>query len=562
MAGISVATVTTLALVAPQSGATAAAAVTHTASNTTALGPQVIHTNQGPTGYEVTFRYYNPSATTVLIAGAWSFGSEASEANDENGVPASASGTSTVSAVTPPGAPILPQDWKPGDFQLPSQNEPSDNWPISSMTEDKATGIWSYTVPLPSGWYDYHFLPGCTSATGSKCTTVTDPANPPQLTACATCNQSSTEPFSSVYVPSDPRFGTQNLSVQSNDLPASKTGKLVDLSIPDTQSSTGSTNLAVYTPPGYDPNRSTPYPLFVLTHGGGENELAWPDRGHVEQIVDNLLAEHKIQPMVIVMPNGVGTFTTDVTNEIIPWVNQNYDVSTTSSGRAFAGTSAYGSQANAFLFGDTSEFGYYGPWSPAGDAPAVTFSGGGAAPTTPAYQAPALQQVLGIDLAIGRYDVGGNQPQLTATNEREGFLLDGVNFRWFSVDGGHTWTFWRLTLQDFLLHTGFRTTSTTATLTAGATTDSVSASVTADTTEPATPTGTVQLYVTTKEPGDCTSGGSCYPIAVGQPVRLQDGQAVLRIPASQIPAGATVSVEYSGDNYYNTSISTALSATS
>jgi enterochelin esterase-like enzyme len=542
------------AIVGPQSAGHAAAAVTHEAGTSQSLGPQITRTNRGPTGYEVTFRYDNPTATSVLIEGDWSFASEASEANDENNVPASSTGTSTVSPVTPPGGPILPAQWKPGDFQLQSLDMPGEEWPVASMTKN-SSGVWTYTVPLPNGWYDYEFYPNCTSASASKCTGITDPANPPELTACATCNQSSTEPFSEVYVPDDRRYDPVDLSWQSNDLPASQTGKIVDVPIPDTQSSTGTTNLAVYTPPGYNPKRSTAYPLFVLSHGGGENELAWADRGMVVQIVDNAIAAHEIQPMVIVMPNGVGNYTTDVTTQIIPWVEANYDVSTSSSDRAFAGTSAYGTQANDFLFDDTTEFGYVGAWSPAGGAPTITFTGGGATPATPAYEAPALKQVLGIDVAIGRYDVGGNLPQLTASTEREGFIENGVNFRWFTADGGHTWVFWRLALQDFLLHSVFRTTTTAATVTSTSAGDTVAVSVTADSAEPAAPTGTAQVYVTSKAAGDCTTGGYCYPVAVGHPVTLRGGTATITVPASEIPAGSTVTAQYSGDNYYNASTS-------
>jgi enterochelin esterase-like enzyme len=526
------------------------------------LGPQVIYTGRPPTGYDVKFRYSNPTATSVLIKGAWGFASEESEANDQGNVPVSATSTSAPAAVIPPGGPILPAQWKFGDFQLQSPDSPSENWPVAAMTKDPRTGLWTYTVPLPAGWFDYQFFPNCTSATTTGCTSVTDPANPPQLTACSACDQSSTAPFSEVYVRSDARFDPVNLSWQSNP-PASERGNLVDLSFPDSQSSTGSANLAVYTPPGYDPHRSVPYPLFIATHGGGENELAWADRGMIEQIVDHALAAHEMQPAVIVMPNGSGNFQTDITNEVIPWVEQNYDVSKVASGRAFVGTSAFGTQANNFMFNDTSEFGYYGPFSPAAGAPPLVGVGAGypaGPPTAPAYQIPALKQVLGIDLAIGQFDLGGNAPQATAMTERIGLINAGVPFRYFSVDGGHSWTFWRLALQDFLTHTLFRTTTTSATLTVGGSGDTVSVSVSAATTEPAVPSGTAQVFVTSGAVGDCTAGGSCYPVAVGAPVRLHNGGGVIHLASGTIPSGQAVTVQYSGDNYYNSSTSAATTA--
>jgi enterochelin esterase family protein len=59
----------------------------------------------------------------------------------------------------------------------------------------------------------------------------------------------------------------------------------------------------IYTPPGYDRNERTSYPVLYLLHGWGENELGWTFQGHVDQIMDNLIAEGKAKPMLIVMDN-------------------------------------------------------------------------------------------------------------------------------------------------------------------------------------------------------------------------------------------------------------------
>ncbi len=60
----------------------------------------------------------------------------------------------------------------------------------------------------------------------------------------------------------------------------------------------------VYTPPGYDTDRDTRYPVLYLQHGGGEDERGWPNQGHVAFILDNLLAERKARPMLVVMEQG------------------------------------------------------------------------------------------------------------------------------------------------------------------------------------------------------------------------------------------------------------------
>src|SRR6202000_3469863 len=121
-------------------------------------------------------------------------------------------------------------------------------------------------------------------------------------------------------------------------------------------------------------------------------------------------------------------------------------------------------------------FGYYAPMSPAASAPPITVTGSGNPPTAPAYQNAALKSVLGIDLAIGQFDLGGNAPMLTAITERQGLQNAGVNFRWFSVPGGHTWTFWRLALRDFVDNVAFKTTSTSVSASSGTLTATVTPS--------------------------------------------------------------------------------------
>jgi enterochelin esterase family protein len=59
----------------------------------------------------------------------------------------------------------------------------------------------------------------------------------------------------------------------------------------------------IYTPPGYDTNAKMRYPVLYLLHGWGENEIGWTFQGHVDQIVDNLIATSKAKPMIIVMDN-------------------------------------------------------------------------------------------------------------------------------------------------------------------------------------------------------------------------------------------------------------------
>src|SRR5205814_7778015 len=63
----------------------------------------------------------------------------------------------------------------------------------------------------------------------------------------------------------------------------------------------------IYTPPGYDQNPSQRYPVLYLQHGAGEDERAWSNQGRANLILDNLIAEGKAKPMIIVMDNGGGS---------------------------------------------------------------------------------------------------------------------------------------------------------------------------------------------------------------------------------------------------------------
>ena len=104
--------------------------------------PLVQRTGKPPTGYEVTFRYWAPAATSVRIEGEWYFSSPARTTM------ASSDG-------------LLPTQWRPGDFPIAYPNSTARNWPVTTMADDHRTGVWSYTTPLPSGVFTYGFYVNC-----------------------------------------------------------------------------------------------------------------------------------------------------------------------------------------------------------------------------------------------------------------------------------------------------------------------------------------------------------------------------------------------------------------
>ncbi|WP_290453694.1 alpha/beta hydrolase-fold protein, partial [uncultured Muribaculum sp.] len=101
----------------------------------------------------------------------------------------------------------------------------------------------------------------------------------------------------------------------------------------------------IYTPPGY--NSSTDrYPVLYLQHGGGEDERGWSQQGRTDIIMDNLIAQGKAVPMIIVMSDGNSRdFTEELIKECIPLVESNYRVIAGPEGRAIAGLSMGGIHA-------------------------------------------------------------------------------------------------------------------------------------------------------------------------------------------------------------------------
>jgi enterochelin esterase-like enzyme len=108
--------------------------------------------------------------------------------------------------------------------------------------------------------------------------------------------------------------------------------------------------LLVYTPPGFNANGKTRYPVLYLIHGGSDTEETWAKVGRANLIADNLIAQGKAKPMIIVMPYGnvrpgpMPDFTKDMVSDIIPFVEANYPVIKDSKNRAVAGFSVGGGQ--------------------------------------------------------------------------------------------------------------------------------------------------------------------------------------------------------------------------
>jgi enterochelin esterase family protein len=210
----------------------------------------------------------------------------------------------------------------------------------------------------------------------------------------------------------------------------------------------------VYTPPGYGTSGEA-LPVLYLLHGGGDTDSGWSTVGRANFILDNLLAESKIEPMIVVMPAGHTTagfhmgagpdqdpFSKDLIEDIIPYVEAHYRVAPGSEHRAISGLSMGGVQTlNIGLF-NPDKFAYVAPMSTGYFPPALE-------EMEKTYAAvlddPKInERIKFFWIAIGDADFA------YPNNKNTMALLDrhGIRYTYYETGGGHTWANWRRYLRD------------------------------------------------------------------------------------------------------------------
>lgn len=201
----------------------------------------------------------------------------------------------------------------------------------------------------------------------------------------------------------------------------------------------------VYAPPGYDREARRRYPVLYLQHGAGESERGWTAQGRANFILDNLLAEGKARPMLVVMDNGYATrageksprgneaFGEVVVKDLIPEIERNYRTLSGRENRAIAGLSMGGGQAMSVGFGNLDKFAWIG-----------SFSGAGARN----FQLAAPETYAKLKL----FWIGcGREDFLYKDNLAMHGALEkaGVKHVWFEAPGIHDWQVWRNHLREF-----------------------------------------------------------------------------------------------------------------
>jgi enterochelin esterase-like enzyme len=213
----------------------------------------------------------------------------------------------------------------------------------------------------------------------------------------------------------------------------------------------------IYTPAGYDENTAEKYPVLYILHGGGEDQRGWATQGKTDLILDNLIADKKAVPMIIVMPDGnmpmapfgedvLSIFENELKQNIIPFVEKSYRVKTDSKDRALAGLSMGGIQTLYAGVHNTDIFSYLGVFSSGWIQPMqkdladsqYTFM------KSNSDKINANLKLFWISEG-GKEDIAWKNCQLMLAK----FDEMKINYKYSEYPGGHTWPVWRNNLYNF-----------------------------------------------------------------------------------------------------------------
>jgi enterochelin esterase-like enzyme len=246
----------------------------------------------------------------------------------------------------------------------------------------------------------------------------------------------------------------------------------------------------VYTPPEYEANSRTRYPVLYLLHGWGENEQGWTTQGHVDFIMDNLIAEKKAKPMLVVMDNlnavkpgedaslyaargsiarlvppeaapagggrGApaagrggfptnwgGVFTDMMFTDLVPMMERTYRVLPGRENRAMAGLSMGGMQSFLTVLGNMDKFAYLGGFS------GSSGGRGGFDPKTSSNGVFADAAAFNKKMKLVFLGIGSVEGPGTKTFS-EALTTAGIHNVYFESPGtAHEWLTWRRCLNDF-----------------------------------------------------------------------------------------------------------------
>jgi enterochelin esterase family protein len=300
-------------------------------------------------------------------------------------------------------------------------------------------GVWEVTQgPLPPGYYRYTF-----DVDGVA---VVDPRNP-------ATSESNMNAWSLVGVPGSEFMDTR-------DVPHGAVSEVTYYSTTLKRFR----RLHVYTPPGYESGEGR-FPIFYLLHGAFDCDDSWSTVGRAGFILDNLIADKKAKPMVVVMPAGhtgpfrfggprpaMDDFVQDFVSDIMPQVEKRYRVHTDRAHRAMAGLSMGGGHTLNIGIPHLDKFAYLGVFS--SGIFGITGAGPGGAPQGPSFeeqhQATLDNATLKEGLKLFWFATGKDDFLVETSRATVAmFKKHGFNVTYKETEGAHTWIVWREYLNEF-----------------------------------------------------------------------------------------------------------------
>lgn len=315
-------------------------------------------------------------------------------------------------------------------LQAPKANEVtvSGQWASGRTAMNRtADGPWTVTVgPIKPGVHEYSF-----SVDGLR---MIDPGN----SAIKPMRQPRT---SILHIPGEPPLihDFQNVphGVVHEHAYASKSLKRIR-------------ELVIYTPPGYDQHSEKHYPILYLQHGAGDNQATWVVHGKAHWILDNLIAQSRVRPMVVVMMDGHATpraggfgsntqaFERDLLEDVMPFVETTYRIKPGAENRGIVGLSMGGGQSLTIGLTHLDRFAWVGGFSssvPSEEAVAPTLN----------HPDNANNRLKLLWIGCGKVDF--------LLKRNEGFVATlkekGIRHEWRLTEGNHSWPVWRKYLAEF-----------------------------------------------------------------------------------------------------------------
>ncbi len=219
--------------------------------------------------------------------------------------------------------------------------------------------------------------------------------------------------------------------------------------------------LYIYTPPGYDANTSQKYPVLYILHGGGEDERGWATQGKTDLILDNLIAEKKAIPMLVVMPdanisqggfnaqgieNSLKMFEREMNEVIVPFTDANYRTVPDSKSRALAGLSLGGLHTLYTGIRNTNMYSWLGVFSSGWIVPMMNTVADTQYDFIKTNSGSLNTNLKLLWIAMGgKEDIAYKNCQIMLNKFKE----LNIKYTYSEYPGGHTWPVWRNNLYNF-----------------------------------------------------------------------------------------------------------------